>query len=66
MGLRFQMVRELVPESGAVSRMARTPEEDAGTRGVLVVRPVQADDRSGGARGLDAPVALYDGDGRPG
>ena len=32
MGQRYQMVR-LVPE--VVSRMARTPEEDAGTRGVL-------------------------------
>jgi hypothetical protein len=50
MGQRFQMVRELVTESGAVPRWPGPPEEDAGTRGVLVVQPVQADDRSGGAR----------------
>jgi hypothetical protein len=44
------MVRALVPGAGRYPRWPGPPEEDAGTRGVLVVRPVQAADRSGGAR----------------
>jgi len=66
LGQRFQMAGRWFPSLGRVPRMARTPRGGRENPGGPGSRPVQAADRSGGARGLDAPVAFYDGDGRPG